>query len=181
MSDFLTLDVLSDDEMMYEGFLDGKQDLVPDNTELECVVTDAFIGVKEGEAVQVCFVAVSITTPGPYLGYKFKYNAKVFDVDAAKRDKAKKNLSLLDAQAGYPLGKGKLPLTTDNMIEHWSGVSFARVKIGVFVPDDETKSTGNYIQGFGFLREKMARGDEPKHEVKQADAPVGDDSDDVGF
>lgn len=159
MSDFLTLSLATEDELMYDGFLDGKQDLVPDNTELECVVTDAFIGVKEGEAIQVCFVAVTVTSPGPYLGYKFKYNAKVFDVDAAKRDRAMKNLTLLDTQAGAPLAKGKLPLTTENMLEHWVGVSFARIKMGVITPKQEEieagKTPGNYIQGFGFLREKL--------------------------
>ena len=52
MSEFF-LGLATDDDLMYEGFLDGKQDLVPNDEELECVVTDGFIGVKEGEAVQV--------------------------------------------------------------------------------------------------------------------------------
>lgn len=183
MSEFF-LGLATDDDLMYEGFLDGKQDLVPNDEELECVVTDGFIGMKEGEAVQVCFVSVSVTSPGPYLGYKFKYNAKIFDMDAAKRDRAMKNLTLLDTQAGAPLAKGKLPLTTENMQEHWVGASFARIKIGVYTPEDPTKSPGNYIQGFGFLREKL-----PQQNTQQAVAggdaastaqkPAVDD--DVGF
>lgn len=178
MSEFFLV-LATDDDLMYEGFLDGKQDLVPNDEELECVVTDGFIGVKEGEAVQVCFVSVSVTSPGPYLGYKFKYNAKIFDMDAAKRDRAMKNLTLLDTQAGAPLAKCKLPLTTENMQEHWVGASFARIKIGVYTPEDPTKSPGNYIQGFGYLREKLpqnyAAAQQPQQAVPQ-NSSAADDS-----
>ncbi len=180
MSDFF-LGLATDDDLMYEGFLDGKQDLVPNDEELECVVTDGFIGVKEGEAVQVCFVSVSVTSPGPYLGYKFKYNAKIYDMDAAKRDRAMRNLTLLDTQAGAPLAKGKLPLTTENMQEHWVGASFARIKIGVYTPEDPTKSPGNYIQGFGYLREKLpqnqAAAQQPQpQQAESQNARTADDS-----
>lgn len=158
MSEFF-LGQASEEEMMYDGFLDGKQDLVPADSELECVVTDAFIGMKEGESIMICQISISITSPGPYLGYKFRYNAKVFDNDASKRDRAFKNLTLLDTQAGSPLAKGKLPMTTENMQEHWVGASFARVKIGVIPVTDEEraagKTPGNWVQGFGFLREKL--------------------------
>lgn len=166
MSEFF-LGLATDDDLMYEGFLDGKQDLVPNDEELECVVTDAFIGTKEGEAIQICFVGVSVTSPGPYLGYKFKYNARIFDTDASKRDKAFKNLTLLDTQAGSPLGKAKLPLTTENMLEHWVGASFARMKIGVMPATEEDIAKGfgdrNFIRGFGFLREKL-----PQQNAQQA-------------
>ena len=160
MSDFF-LGVATEDDIQFDGFFDGQQKLIPDGTELEVVVIDGFNGIEEGKAIQTCFVQVAVTTPGEFLGQKYKYNAKIYDMDAAKRDRAMKNLTLLDTQAGSPLGKGRLPLTTENIQEHWVGASNARVKVGVFQPEADERNPdprpSNYIQGFGFLREKLPR------------------------
>lgn len=177
MSEFF-LGMATDEEMEYQGFFDGQQDLIPDDTELECVVIDGFNGIEEGKAVQVCFVQVAITTSGPFLGYKYKYNAKIYEMDATKRDKALKNLQLLDTQAGSPLGKGKLPLSTENMQEHWVGASHARIKMGVMPASEEDLAKGfkdrNFIRGFGFLRSKLpqpvterAQGEVAAQQVKE--------------
>ena len=157
MSEFF-LGVASDDEIQFDGFYDGQQKTIPDNTELEGVVIDGFNGIEEGKAIQTCFVQVAITTPGEFLGQKYKYNAKIYDMDAAKRDRAMKNLTLLDTQAGSPLGKGRLPLTTENIQEHWVGASNMRIKFGLAVMEDEQTGAAreiNFIRGFGYLREKL--------------------------
>lgn len=163
MSEFF-LGVATEDDIQFDGFFDGQQKLIPDGTELEVVVIDGFNGIEEGKAIQTCFVQVAVTTPGEFLGQKYKYNAKIYDMDAAKRDRAMKNLTLLDTQAGSPLGKGRLPLTTENIQEHWVGASNARVKMGVFTPKPDEKNPnpqpGNYIQGFGFLRDKLPRAEQ---------------------
>lgn len=163
MSEFF-LGVATEDDIQFDGFFDGQQKLIPAETELEVVVIDGFNGIEEGKAVQACFVQVAVTTPGEFLGQKYRYNAKIYDMDAAKRDRAMKNLTLLDTQAGSPLGKGRLPLTTENIQEHWVGASNARAKFAVIEPKEEEvlagKKPGNYIQGFGFLREKLPRAEQ---------------------
>lgn len=179
MSEFF-LGVASDDEMQFDGFYDGQQKTIPDNTELEGVVIDGFNGIEEGKAIQTCFVQVAITTPGEFLGQKYKYNAKIYDMDAAKRDRAMKNLTLLDTQAGSPLGKGRLPLTTENIQEHWVGASNMRIKFGLTVMEDEQTGAAreiNFIRGFGYLREKLPQNqvaaqkeDKPADSVSSAHA-----------
>lgn len=185
MSEFF-LGVASDDEMQFDGFYDGQQKTIPDNTELEGVVIDGFNGIEEGKAIQTCFVQVAITTPGEFLGQKYKYNAKIYDMDAAKRDRAMKNLTLLDTQAGSPLGKGRLPLTTENIQEHWVGASNMRIKFGLTVMEDEQTGAAreiNFIRGFGYLREKLPQKhaavqqpQQPQQSVPQ-NSSVADDSD----
>lgn len=171
MSEFF-LGVATEDDIQFDGFFDGQQKLIPEGTELEVVVIDGFNGIEEGKAIQTCFVQVAVTTPGEFLGQKYKYNAKIYDMDAAKRDRALKNLTLLDTQAGSPLGKGRLPLTTENIQEHWVGASNARVKMGVFQPEADDRNPdprpSNYIQGFGFLREKL-----PQHNAQKASDAAG--------
>lgn len=159
MSDFF-LGVATEDDIQFDGFFDGQQKTIPDETELEAVVIDGFNGIEEGKAVQTCFVQVAITTPGEFLGQKYRYQAKIYDMDAAKRDRAMKNLTLLDTQAGSPLGKGRLPLTTENIQEHWVGASNMRVKFGLLVSEDDGRAI-NFIRGFGFLREKLPRIEQP--------------------
>lgn len=158
MSEFF-LGLATDDEIQFDGFYDGQQKIIPEGTELEVVVIDGFNGIEEGKAVQVCFIQIAVTTPGEFLGQKYKWNARIYEMDAGKRDKALKNLTLLDTQAGSPLGKGKLALTTENIKEHWVGASFARAKFGFMPASEEDAAKGfkdrNYIQGFGFLREKL--------------------------
>lgn len=158
----LFLDMASEEDMEYAGFFDGQQKPIPDNTELDCVVIDGFNGMEEGKAVQACFVQIAVTTPGEFMGQKYRFNAKIYDMDATKRDRALKNLTVLDTQAGSPLGKGKLPLTTENMQEHWVGASHARVKFGAMIPDDRPDEIINFVRGFGYLRDKL-----PQQQVKQ--------------
>lgn len=185
MSDFF-FNELPDADMGFEGFHDGKQELVADGTIFDVVVVDAFNGQEEGTAVQKFFVSVQVVTPGPYLGYKYRYNAKVYDIDATKRDRAKKNLQLLDIQAGAPLTKGKLAPTTENMHEHWVGAAFAKMKLGFIAadPNDPTSKDINFIQGFGYLREKLPQAAPVKSEtVAEASAPEKPSTpeDDIGF
>lgn len=167
MSEFF-LGMASEEDMEYAGFFDGQQKPIPDNTELDCVVIDGFNGMEEGKAVQACFVQIAVTTPGEFMGQKYRYNAKIYDMDATKRDRAMKNLTVLDTQAGSPLGKRKLPLTTENMQEHWVGAAYARVKFGSIPPTEEEAKAGKdnvtFVRGFGYLRDKL-----PQQQVKQAE------------
>lgn len=185
MSD-LFFNSLPEADTDFDGFYDGKQELVPEGTVFDVVVVDAFNGQEEGSAVQKCFVSVQVVEPGPYLGYKYRYNAKVYDIDATKRDRAMKNLQLLDVQAGSPLSKGKLPLTTENMHEHWVGAAFAKMKIGFIAanPEDPTSKDGNYIAGFGYLREKLPQAAPVKAEAvaeAAAQEKPSTPEDDIGF
>lgn len=169
MSEFF-LGVASDDEIQFDGFYDGQQKTIPDNTELEGVVIDGFNGIEEGKAILTCFVVIAVTTPGQFLGQKYKYNAKIYDLDAAKVDLAKHNLTVLDVQAGSPLGKGQIPLTTESIQEHWVGASNMRVKFGLFVTEDDGREI-NFIRGFGYLREKLPQNQAAaQEEDKPADA-----------
>lgn len=167
----LFLTQMTDTDLEFEGFYDGQQDLVDDGTIFDVVVIDGFNGIEEGKAIMTCFVSVAVITPGKFLGYKYKYNAKVYDNDAAKRDKAMKNLSLLDTQAGSPLSKGKLPLTTENIQEFWVGAAHAKIKLGQFTPEPDERNAnprpGNYIAGFGYLRDKMPKATQEPAGAKQ--------------
>jgi hypothetical protein len=146
----------------YDGFYDGQQKIIPNDTELACAVTDGFVGIEEGKSLQVCMISIVVTTPGEFFGQKYKYNAKIYDMDAAKRDLAMRNLGVLDAQAGFPMTNGQIELTTESIQNYWVGVSEARVKFGLFTTDPDGEPDGqareiNFIRGFGYLREKMVQ------------------------
>lgn len=175
---------MSEQDEQYEGFFDGQNLTVPDNTELEVVVIDGFVGIEEGKSQQVCFINISVTTPGEFFGQKYKYNAKIYDMDANKRDLAMRNLGVLDAQAGHPMTNGQLPLTTENIEEHWSMKSEARIKMGLFISTTDANGNElvdeqgnpatnhiNFIRGFAYNREKMIRqagsSNEPQQTAEQ--------------
>ena len=151
------LNQVSQEDLEYDGFFDGQNKIIPEGTELNAIVTGGFNGIEEGKAVQSCYINFVISTPGEFYNQKYRYNAKVYDMDASKRDLAMKNLSVLDAQAGFPLSHGRLELTTENIEEHWVGRAHMRVKFGLLIsdkPGEEGKEV-NFIRGFGYLREKM--------------------------
>ncbi len=173
---------MNEQDVNYEGFFDGQNAIVPDNTELDVVVIDGFVGIEEGKSQQVCFINVSITTPGEFFGQKYKYNAKIYDMDANKRDLAMKNLGVLDAQAGFPLTNGKLQLSTENICDHWGMKAEAKMKMGLMIATedmggnklldengDETTRSINFVRGFAYLRDKMRQA--PSKEAKQ-EAPA---------
>ena len=70
------------DDINYDGFFDGQNLTIPNDTELTIAVTDGFVGIEEGKSLQVCMINVVVTTPGEFFGQKYKYNAKIFDMDA---------------------------------------------------------------------------------------------------
>ena len=155
-------------DTQYEGFYDGQNKTIPNDTELNIAVTDGFVGIEEGKSLQVCVINIVVTSEGEFFGQKYKYSAKIFDQDASKRDLAMRNLGVLDAQAGFPMTNGQLELTTENIQEYWAGVSEARVKFGLFMTDPEGEPDNisreiNFVRGFGYLREKM---------IKPGGAPV---------
>lgn len=147
-------------DTQYEGFYDGQNKTIPNDTELNVAVTDGFVGIEEGKSLQVCVINIVVTSEGEFFGQKYKYNAKIFDQDASKRDLAMRNLGVLDAQAGFPMTNGQLELTTENIQEYWAGQSEARVKFGLFMTDPEGEPDNisreiNFVRGFGYDRDKM--------------------------
>ena len=140
----------------YDGFYDGQNKVVPDNSEFEFAVTDGFCGIEEGKSQQVCMINLVITTPGEFCGQKYRYNAKLYDMDASKRDLAMKNLGVLDAQAGFPLTNGQMDLTTENIQDYWAGSAEARVKFGMFIDEEDGREI-NFVRGFAYDRAKMRK------------------------
>ena len=186
------------DDIEYEGFFDGQNLTIPDNTELTIAVTDGFVGIEEGKSLQVCVINVVVTTAGEFFGQKYKYNAKTFDMDASKRDLAMRNLGVLDAQAGFPMTSGHIELSTESIQQHWAGTAEARVKFGLFLTDPEGEPDGvgreiNFVRGFGYLREKMIKsgGDpvvnkgeaaaEAKPALKEPKFDDGEEEEAIGF
>lgn len=183
----------SQDDINYEGFFDGQNLTIPNDTELNVAVTDGFVGIEEGKSQQVCVINIVVTSPGEFFGQKYKYNAKIYDLDASKRDLASRNLGVLDAQAGFPMTNKQLELTTENIQELWAGTAEARVKFGLFATDPEGEPDGvsreiNFVRGFGYLREKMIKAggdpvvvqDEPAQTKVEPQEPKIDEED-IGF
>jgi hypothetical protein len=158
------------DELEYEGFFDGQNITIPDNTELTCAVTDGFVGQDGDRAIMVCVINIVVTSPGEFFGQKYKYNAKMFDNDASKRDLAMRNLGVLDAQAGFPLTSARIEIGTEAIQQHWSGIAEARVKFGLLISTTDINGNPkvdengeprvdyiNFVRGFGYLRDKMIK------------------------
>ena len=166
-----TMHRMSDDDLNYTGFFDGQNKVIPDGTELGVLVTGGFVGVPEGKAQNICQVSVTVVTKGEFYGQKYKYTAKIFDIDEAKRETAWRNLMCLDAQAGFPLSNGKMEPTGENFEAYWAGTAYARAKFGLFVSEDDGREI-NFIRGFGFWREKMV-GEQGKQAAEKASAQQG--------
>lgn len=141
------------DFMSHNGFFDGQQVEIPDNTELQVVVVDGYSGFEESRGISVCYLTLMVSSAGAYYGQKYRYNLKVFDEDSQKRDLAFRNLQVVDAQAGFPLTRSGVELDADFIAQHYSGRAFCRAKFGLFVADDGKRL--NFIRGLGFDREKM--------------------------
>lgn len=190
------LNPLSQDDMNYEGFFDGQNKTIPDNTELEFVVTDGFVGIEEGKSQQVCMINIAITTPGEFHGQKYRYNAKIYDMDANKRDLAMRNLGVLDAQAGFPMTNGRLALTTENIQEYWANKSEARVKFGLLISTENmdgspvvdqfgepTANHINFVRGFAYDRAKMVQQgqQQPTETAINTQAQMQDEDPEIDF
>lgn len=187
---FLSSENFNEHDLGRDGFFDGTQSPIPDGTELEAVVTDAFIGMEEGSAINILRIFVTVTTPGEFLGHKLRYKGdNIYGFDASKRDTVMKNLQLLDIQAGAPISNLRLQRmpTTEELTEHWVGRSHARIKVGAYTPEDEPTKVFNSVRGFGWLRSKIpATQAAAEQQVSQSQAtsspdPVKEKDDDIGF
>lgn len=169
----LFLQQQNQEDLNYDGFYDGQNKTIPNDTELTCACTGGFVGIEEGKSLQVCMVNVVVTSAGEFFGQKYKYNAKIYDMDAGKRDLAMRNLGVLDAQAGFPMTNGQIEVSTDSIEQYWVGQSEARVKFGLFMTDPDGEPDGvareiNFIRGFGYLREKMVQAGGQEQNTQQA-------------
>ena len=158
------------EDLEYAGFFDGQNLTIPDETETTIAVTGGFVGIEEGKSLQVCVINIVITEQGEFFGQKYKYNAKIYDMDAGKRDLAMRNLGVLDAQAGFPMTSGHIELSTESIEQCWTGKVEARVKFGMLISDKDMQGNLkldqhgepkvdyiNFVRGFGYLREKMLK------------------------
>jgi hypothetical protein len=175
---------MEEQDLNYDGFYDGQNKTIPDNYETTCLVTDGFNGIEEGKAQQVLFLNLTITEPGEFCSQKYRYNAKIYDMDANKRDLAMRNLGVVDAQAGFPMTNGQMEPTTDNIQDYWAGSAEIRVKFGLMVQTEdkdgnklldengvETVRYMNFVRGFGYLREKMRKPIYPGQQQAAQQAP----------
>ena len=117
----MLLQPMTEEQLNYEGFFDGQNEIIPDNTELKFEVVDCFHGMNENGMME-CYVNVKITE-GEFAGQLYKYNAKLWDMNAQKRDKSATNLSVLDAQAGFPMTTHQVALSTESMNQYWAGLT----------------------------------------------------------
>lgn len=181
-------------DLQFEGFFDGQKKIMPDNLELTAIVVGGFSGVEEGKAQRVFKVELVITSPGEFYGQSQMYNSKAYDLDARKRDQAMKNLSVIDAQAGFPMHHAKIQAPTTEDIENmWAGKAHVRIKMGYGtsmeneVQPDPSSPSGykttevlkefNWIRGFGYLREKMLPPVGSGQEVERIEARQGSSMD----
>lgn len=167
----------TDQEANFDGFFDGQNKIVDEGTELELTVYDGFIGQREGKAIQECFVNLSVSdASSEFFGQKYRFNAKIFDNDAGKRDHGKKNLALIDYQAGSPLTNAQAELTADSM-QQWVG-AVVRAKFGLIIDDEEIDANGepkriNFIRGFAYCRDKvLTAGQQAAQVVEEEDEPI---------
>lgn len=182
----LYLQQQNEKDLNYDGFYDGQNKIIPNDSELTCAVTGGFVGIEEGKSLQVCIINIVVTSEGEFFGQKYKYNAKVFDMDASKRDLAMRNLGVLDAQAGFPMTNGRVELSTESIEQHWAGNSEARVKFGLFMTDPDGEPDGvareiNFIRGFGYLREKMVQAGGQQQEQQSNVSNINEEYPEIDF
>ncbi|MGL4735724.1 MAG: hypothetical protein ACRCWB_11725 [Enterovibrio sp.] len=113
---------LSQEDLAYDGFLDGQQRLIPDGTALEITVIGGHVGLKkETDAIMTAEIAVRVSEQGEFFGQEYTWRPKAFDTDPRKSDLAKKNLAYLDYSVGSPIINGGLTLNRDTIEACWSG------------------------------------------------------------
>jgi len=181
---------MTEEQLNYEGFFDGQNKTIPDNTELKFEVVDCFHGMND-QGLMACYVNLKIVE-GEFAGQLYKYNAKLWDMNAQKRDKSATNLSVLDAQAGLPMTTHQIPLSTESMNQYWAGLTEgengdliqtgkpvrARLKMQLMLSTedfngnkhldengDETTQPINWISGFAYSREDMVKPNKPQQQA----------------
>lgn len=199
MNFFQTSNEINLDEIDEDQFFDGKQKIIPNDTVLSFEVKDCFFGMPEGKSLMSCLINVVITE-GEFKGQIYRFNAKLWDMNTKNIDKAKSNLGVLDAQAGFPMGNNGFDMNTQNLNYHWAGIQFndqtgefdkvkpaarGKLKMGLLLSttdfDGNTKYDAdgkevvdeiNFIQGFAYDRSTMVQaGAKPQFE-EQAEEQV---------
>ena len=153
MSPELAMQRMSPEFLQYDGFFDSTQKIIPDGSDIGMLVTGGFLGVPEGKAINICRIDLVVVEKGDYYGQKYKYNAKIFDIEKPKQQAAWTNLMCLDAQAGFPLSNYKMQPSTEAFEQHWAGIAHVRACVGLFISEEGKEI--NYIKSFRFWREKM--------------------------
>ncbi len=175
------LQALSQNEQSYEGFFDGQQKTIPDQTVLTVGIIDGFNGYQEGRSLAECWLKVKVLTEGEYYGQVYRYNAKIYDMDAGKRDLAMKNLGVVDRSVGFPLTKGQLPLDQESINENWAFKAKVRAKFGLLIGDDGKEV--NFIRGFAHVIQSTQEQPVAPQPVAPQPEPVSavGEMEDIGF
>ena len=119
---------------LFENINDFSYDAESQGQELTCLITGGFVGIQRGESVMSCIIDFVVTTPGEFFGQKYKYNAKIYDMDASKRDLAMRNLAIIGMSSELRINE-QSDITTESIKKHWAGKVRARVSsLGFFLP-----------------------------------------------
>ena len=185
---------MTEEQLNYEGFFDGQNKTIADNTELKFEVVDCFHGMNDN-GMMACHVNVKLVEAGEFTGQMYKYSPKLWDMDAQKRDRAITNLGVLDAQAGLPMTTHQIALSTESMNQHWAGLTEgengdliqtgkpvrARLKMQLMLSTEdmngqkhldadgnETVKEINWFSGFAYSREDMVKPNKPQQQAAPA-------------
>jgi hypothetical protein len=130
----------------------GMQPVIPDGTQLECVVMAVEYKGATQYANQLVAVTLYVTSAGKYEGFTVKDNIKLWDANVKTVDKAKQKLTVYDAAGTNKLRKraqaNKLDVTDTAQLQDAIGgvyviATFAEYEIE---REDGTKQTGNWVR-----------------------------------
>lgn len=130
----------------------GIQPIIPEGTQLECVVMSAEYKEATQYANPLVAVTLYVTSAGKYEGYTVKDNIKLWDEKSGTVDKAKQKLAVYDAAGTNKLRKRaqakKLDITETAQLQDAIGgvyviATFAEYEIE---REDGTKQTGNWVR-----------------------------------
>lgn len=161
--------MLSDAELEFTGFFDGRQRLIPNNTELEIMITGGTIGANPDTGMLIAEVYLVVSEKGEYLGQKYTWKPKVFDTDDRKRDLAVKNLAQVDRYVGFPIVKANLPLNEQTIAQYWTNkaraIALFRTNEEIMAKNGDTGNPINYIAGMRYATPKA----QPAVEIAEED------------
>lgn len=125
----------------------GNIPLIPKDTEVLALIEEATIKDGFNDGPQEIKLRWDVLKPEELKGRKVSQTLRVYDLDAAKADKAKRMLANIDVNAGGKLmASGQAP-NQENLLG-CLGMKPMILKIGVYdMPkEDGTRSIGNWVQ-----------------------------------
>ena len=180
--------VLSENDLHQDEIFDGRNKIIPEGTILSCLVTGGFHGIYEGQANMAVDIYLQVAEQGKFFDQAYTFAPKLYPKATQKNpekaiNNAKKQLAVIDAQAGFPMTDGRLDLTTENIEALWARKAYIRVEFGYMLQetnmdgspilDDQGMPTTreiNFIRGIGYDRAKMIQpGQESQEQAQQSE------------